>query len=362
MTPTALKVDHGRVPGPDRLRCRPPLARTPLAATALNVDFPAHDFDGYWFFAGLRGDGPFQALMFGLSLGANDGYDWGFRHVTPDPDFGIVAMQAIGVDGAVGFAEQPVHRHRFRYARDRVRIHLEDVAHLEVDGDRLLVAMAAPDGSVSLELTGTLPAEAVWTPDLIFRGTAFVSVALTGVAFTGTLRVGDTEHAIDGVGTLDHPMGTVRRSTVSRGMGWWEYNAFHLEDGHTLFQWYAVDGDGDVLLAAVATDVPDGQLRLGTVEVAYTEWQDRGGIGIPTAWDVVATFDDGVARYSVTAVGPPWDGTAHQPGSPYPNFALRLEGELVPTTGPPTALRGWGTGETVVSERDPHRDAPQVPW
>lgn len=334
----------------------------PLASDDLLVRFPEHDFDGYWFFGGLESSEPYEAVVFGLSLGANDGYDWGFRPVVPDPDFGIVAVQVVAPSHAVGFGLQPVHRHRFRYNRRRPHIALEHIAHLRIDGDGLEVAFASPDVQLELELAGRLPTHAVWTPDMIFRGTCFVSVAIPGIEFEGVLRVGTGAHHLRGVGTLDHPMGTLRRSEVSRGMGWWEYNSFRLDGGHGLFQWFIEDREGGLVLDAVATDLPDGELRAGRVALRYVEWQERGPVAIPVRWEAEATFPHGTARYVVTVAGPPWDGAPHERGTPYPNFVLRLEGTFTERSGQVHPLGGTGTGETVVSERDPHRRSPQEPW
>jgi hypothetical protein len=197
---------------------------------------------------------------------------------------------------------------------------------------------------------------------MVFRGTAFVSVALTGVRFDGQVTAAGRSHPIRGVGTLDHPMGRVRRSAVSAGMGWWEYNCFRLAGSHTLFQWFAVDRSGDELLNLVATDAPDGTLRLGTLELTYSAWDQEGDTAIPVSWSVAARFPDAAARYSVAAAGPDRDGAAHERGAPYPNLLLRLDGEIRTTHGGDHRLEGVGTGETVVSERDPFHDAPQAPW
>jgi hypothetical protein len=47
---------------------------------------------------------------------------------------------------------------------------------------------------------------------------------------------------------------------------------------------------------------------------------------------------------------------------PLPNFALDLRGRFTAHDGTGIDIHGRGTGETVLSERDPYRDVPQDPW
>jgi hypothetical protein len=328
----------------------------------LRVRFPAHDFDGYWFFGGLHGDGPFDAVMFGLGVGANDGYDWGFEDVQGDPDFGQMVFQMIGADGSVGANRQPIHRHEFAYDRRRMDVRVGgNIAVSMIDGT-LRADLVSDDGARELHLVGQLPDHAYWTPDMIFRRTAFVSVAMPGIAFSGTFRDGDVTHTFSGIGTLDHPMGTLRHSVISRGMGWWEYNCMMIDQQFGLFQWFIIDGHGNQMLAAIATDYPDHRLHVGSLDLTYTEWQDRATQMVPTRWHVDAVMDHGSFEYEIVAGGAPWDGAPHVRGQPLPNFVLRLDGSFTPTGQRPTAVRGVGTGETVISERDPYHASRQLPW
>lgn len=341
----------------------PTVPATPAVSDdEMRVRFPAHDFDGYWFFGGLRGGGDFRALMMGLSIGVNDGYDWGFRDVTPEPDYGLYLFRAIGPERSVGYGQQPIHRHQFEYDRRRLDVRLDDRVRVSLTGNDLRYHMQSPDGSLSLDLEGRLGGSAYWTPDMVFRGTSWVTVALPDIEFEGQLRADGEVIPLSGIATLDHPMGRNRRSEMSVGMGWWEYNCFMLNGGFGLFQWKIVDRAGDVVLNRAVTNFPDGQMHVGTMDLEYLEWEDRGTVQVPRAWRVVVHADHGVLEHEVRADGPPWDGTPHRRGDPLPNFALSLTGRLRLSDGSVLPTHGRGTGETVISERDPYRDQPQDPW
>jgi hypothetical protein len=129
-----------------------------------------------------------------------------------------------------------------------------------------------------------------------------------------------------------------------------------------LFQWFIVDGDGDTMLDTVATTYPDHQLHLGRLSLTYKEWEDRGPVHVPRRWSVTAEMDHGSLSYDVVAAGPAWDGAPHERGTPLPNFVLELTGQFTPHAGPEQTIRGLGTGETVISERDPHTGRSQRPW
>ena len=333
-----------------------------LSNEDLRIRYPAHDFDGYWFFGGLRGESEFTALMMGLSVGVNDGYDWGFREVIPDPDFGLYAFRIIGPDRSVGYGEQPIHRHHFDYDRRRLDIRLGSRVQVSIDPTECHYHMESLDGDLSLELYGTMGKIVSWTPDMVLRGTAWTTVAMPDIEFAGQFRIADQVIPLEGVGTLDHPMGRNRHSDLSSGMGWWEYNCFMLNERFGLFQWKIVDRQGETILARAVTDFPDGKKHAGPVELTYTEWEDRGTIHVPRAWNVVIRADHGILRHRVHAQGPPWDGVAHRRGDPLPNFSLDLSGTFEPRNGPAQVTSGRGTGETVISERDPFHNRPQTPW
>jgi hypothetical protein len=222
--------------------------------------------------------------------------------------------------------------------------------------------MESPDGSYSLDLEGRLGGVADWTPDMVLRGTSWVTVAMPDIEFEGQMRANGEVVNLSGVGTLDHPSGRNRRSELSVGMGWWEYNCFMLNDRFGLFQWKAVDRSGETLLNRVVTNFPDGQMHAGSLDLEYTEWEDRGTLHVPRAWRVVANTDHGVFEHEVTAGGPTGVGTIHRIGDPLPNFPLSLAGTFTAHDGHSTPTVGRGTGETVISERDPYRNLPQKPW
>ena len=327
----------------------------------LRVRFPEHDYDGYWMFGGIRGDGPWQALLVGLSLGVNDGYDWGFIDVKPDTNFCLYALNLIGREECAGYLEQPIHRHRFRYDRRRLDIRLDDRLHVTGEWPRISYYVASADRSLIVELEGHMSI-AHWSPDMILRGTSWVTVAIPDLHFQGQVTVHGERHEISGIGTLDHPMGRLFQSPTSPGMGHWEYNCMMLNERYGLYQWNIVDGNGEILASEAVTDFPDGRYHVGRLQLEYLDYEDRGPVHVPRAWRCRIEADHGTFEHVVRAVGQPWDGTPHRVGAPLPNFLLLLEGEFTGIGGSRVQVRGKGTGETVISERDPRTGRRQKPW
>jgi len=345
------------------LEHRTPNGTRPLTDDDMRVRFPEHDFDGYWLMGGIRGSGEFEALLLGFSIGVNDGYDWGFIDVKPDPDFCLYTFRFVGRERSVGYGEQPIHRHEFDYDRRRLDVRRGPRFHVEGSWPNITYHMESADGEMTVDLRGRMGGIAHWSRDMVLRGTSWVTVAMPDLEYEGLLKVGADEFAFTGVGTLDHPMGRIFQSPVSAGMGWWEYNCFMLNEKFGLYQWKIVDGTGEVLSSEVVTNFPDGKYHVGALDLEYEAFEDRQTIHVPRAWRSVVHADHGVFEYRVEALGEKWDGAPHGVGAPLPNFLLSLDGVFTPNGGaPPEQLTGKGTGETVVSEWNPHTNSSQRPW
>ena len=327
----------------------------------LRVRFPEHDFDGYWMFGGIRGDGPFEALLLGFSIGVNDGYDWGFIDVKPDTNFCLYAINLIGRSESRGYVEQPIDRHKFRYDRKHLDIQLEDRFHVMGEWPRMSYYMASADKSIIVELDGNMSI-AHWSPDMIFRGTSFVTVCMPDFNYQGVITVDGEEQDFSGTGVLDHPMGRIFQSQTSPGMGHWEYNCMMLNEHYGLFQWNIVDGNGETMYSEAVTNFPDGKYHIGRVQFAYLEYEDRGTISVPRLWRCTIEADHGTFEHEVRAVGQQWDGNPYRIGTPLPNFLLILEGEFISNEGHKLSVHGKGTGESVISERNPATGQRQKPW
>ena len=327
----------------------------------MRIRFPEHDFDGYWMMGGIRGDGPYQAIVLGFSIGVNDGYDWGFIDVKPDPNFCLYAINLVGREEQVGYVEQPIHRHLFTYDRSRLDVRLGERFHVRGQWPKMQYFMASPDGRIKVELEGEMGI-AKWSHDMVLRGTSWVTVAMPDFSFEGVATVDGVDLPIEGVGTLDHPMGRLFKSEASPGMGWWEYNCLMLNDEFGLYQWKIVDGEGQILSSDAVTNFPDHEYHSGVLELDYTDWEDRSTIQVPRAWATRITADHGTFEMTVRAQGQKNNGVPHRVGDPLPNFLLEVEGQFTPRDGPALDVTGKGTGETVISEWNPATNTPHRPW
>jgi hypothetical protein len=333
----------------------------PAGDDELRVRFPEHDFDGYWFFGGLHGDGPYEAIVFGLSLGVNDGYDWGFRDVVPDTDFCLYRFELVGRDRSVGFLEQGIHRHAFRYSHRRLHIELSELVRFDGTWPQLSCVMRSRDGQSSLEMTGTMGLTH-WSPDMVLRGTSWVTVMSPNVHFEGVLTHEGERVRFSGVGALDHPMGRLFKSPSTAGMGFWEYNCLMLNDEFGMFAWHIVDRQGDIVLSEAVTDFPDGRYHTGALSLAYREFAAGDGVPVPQRWTCTVDADHGRLEYEVRVAGPQIAPSAIRRGQPLPNYLLDVAGTFTPLEGDPVEIRGKGTGESVISERNPQTGSAQLPW
>jgi hypothetical protein len=180
--------------------------------------------------------------------------------------------------------------------------------------------------------------------------------------YEGTITVDGVTQEFTGVATLDHPSGRLFKSPTSPGMGWWEYNAFMLDETYGLYQWKIVDGNGDIVFSEAATNYPDGKYHVGSLELEYTRFEDRETIVAPREWTNVVHADHGTFEYTVKAVGQDHDGVPPEPGTPLPNFLLLLDGTFTDADGNVSQVTGKGTGETVISTLNPQTNEPQQPW
>jgi hypothetical protein len=163
-----------------------------------------------------------------------------------------------------------------------------------------------------------------------------------------------------GIFTLDHPAGRLFSSPTSPGMGHWEYNCTMLNEQHGLLQYYIVDGDGELMLNEGVTTFPDGGYHVGKLDLQYTGWDERGEIQVPREWRSVIAADHGTFELVTRAVGQ--EGEPQKRGEPFPNFLLLQEGEFRGNDGTVVPLAGKGTGESIVSERNPFTNERQSPW
>lgn len=333
----------------------------PLSNDDLRIRFPEKDFDGYWLVGAIRGDDRFQAMFLGFGLGVNDGYDWGFRNVVPDTNFSLYVIRLITKDDTVTYAEQPIHRHRFQYDHKKLDVRLEDRVRIRAEWPNVSYYMASPDKRVVVEFDGKMSL-VHWSPDMVLRGTSWVTVGMIDLEYEGIIRVDGEEQAFTGIGTLDHPSGRLFKSPTSPGMGWWEYNAFMIDEKFGLYQWKIVDSNGDIVFSDAATNYPDGKKHVGQLDLEYTRFEDRKTIAVPREWTNVVRADHGTFRYTVRAVGQDANGVPHTPGDPLPNFLLLLDGEFTDDDGKVSKITGKGTGESVICELDPRTNTRKEPW
>ncbi|MEA2378451.1 MAG: hypothetical protein QOK00_2697 [Thermoleophilaceae bacterium] len=334
---------------------------TPLSNDDLRIRFPEKDFDGYWLVGGIRGDERFQAMFLGFGLGVNDGYDWGFREVIPDTNFSLYVIRLITADDAVTYVEQPINRHQFEYDRTKLDVRLEDRVRITAEWPHVSYYMASPDKSVVVQFQGEMSISH-WSRDMAMRGTSWTTVAMPDLEYEGTISLDGDERPFSGIATLDHPSGRLFKSPTSPGAGYWEYNAFMLNDAFGLYQLKMVDGNGELMSSEAITNFPDGKKHVGEMELEYTQFEDRGTIGVPRQWRCVVRADHGTLEYTVTAVGQDANGTPHVPGDPFPNFLLLVEGEFTGNDGKVMAITGKGSGETVISGWDPQKNERRDPW
>ena len=59
------------------------------------------------------------------------------------------------------------------------------------------------------------------------------------------------------------PIGTLRPTLRSPGVGYWEWDGFQVGDEHGLFAWHAVDGLGSTVVSEAVTTYPDGERHVG---------------------------------------------------------------------------------------------------
>ena len=168
--------------------------------------------------------------------------------------------------------------------------------------------------------------------------------------------------SVRGVGTFDHPMGTLRPTLRSPGVGFWEWDAFQLGDEHGLFAWHAVDGVGSTVVSEAITSYPDGERHVGALTLEYTGFEDWSGTSVPSAWHCRIDADHGVFDYEVRASLIKPVAGAGSPGEAFPNPVLDLDGTFTPQGGAARPISGVGTGELIQSLLDPRTRLPKQPW
>lgn len=333
-----------------------------LADEWLNIGYPNRDFDGYALFGALRGDGEFEALKMITLLGGVDGFDWGWKGVPADPEYCFYEIRLIGEERTVLFVAEP-RRHEFSHSRDELDLRLDNRVHLSGTWPSMHWELSAPGGDLAISIDAK--AETVmWSPDLVHRGTAWSTYLHMDYEYQGRALVDGRELDLSGIGTFDRPMGVLRKSARSPGVGFWQWDGLMINDAYGLFGWHAVDGNGDVLKSIGSTNFPDGVFKQGDLEFSYTSFEDRGNISQPRSWECTLRTDLGTMRYKVEAVGEHWDGVVAPLGTGLPNPLLRVQGEFAEPGGdrPAQAFTGKGTGESVQCLWDPVTNRPTRPW
>jgi hypothetical protein len=135
-----------------------------------------------------------------------------------------------------------------------------------------------------------------------------------------------------------------------------------LNEEFGMFAWHIVDRQGEVILSEAVTDFPDGRYHRGRLSLRYDDFAQGDGVPVPQRWTCSVAADHGRLDYAVQVAGPRLDAASVRRGQPLPNYLLDVLGTFTPLEGDPVEIRGKGTGETVVSERDPRTGEPQKPW
>jgi hypothetical protein len=326
----------------------------------MGVGFPERDFDGYALFGAIEGIAPYRAIKLILFLGGLDGYDWGMAHIPPDPAYAFYEIQLIG-DTEAYRRFQPLRRSDLRAARSHLDIRLDDRVALSGTTSSWRWRMAMPDDDVEVALEATA-SHVLWSPNLVHKGTSWITPAFPDFRYEGTVRIGGTTADVRGVATFDHPIGTLRPTLRSPGVGYWEWDGFQVGDEHGLFAWHAVDGLGSTVVSEAITTYPDGERHVGPLTLEYRAFEDWAGTSVPSAWRCRVDADHGIFEYDVRAsLIKPVSG-AGSPGEAFPSPVLDLDGTFTAHGADPRRITGFGTGESIQSLLDPRTRRPKQPW
>jgi hypothetical protein len=335
--------------------------KIPLDNERMRIRFPEHDYDAYWLFGGIRGHGEFEALKLGFNIGAFDGYDWGVSNIPPDTNVCWYEIQLIGKDGKVSFVELPIERSEFVYDRNKLDIQWGDRFHVKGEWPNMYWYLSNPDKSIVVELNATMGI-AHWSPDFIHKGTSWNTVAMIDFEYNGTITANGKQQPFSGIGTVDRPAGRLFKSPTSPGVGYWEYDAFMLEEKFGLMHWKMVDGNGKTFVKDGATNFPDGEYHSGEFKMEYTKFEDRGTVRMAREWKCELKCDHGTLEYTVQGLGQEANGIPHTPGTGLPNLFMMVDGTFTSKSGEKTSFTGKGTGELILCEWDPSTNSKHKPW
>lgn len=317
----------------------------------VRVTFPEHDFDGYWVFGGLSGCERFGAVKFGVTIGAFAGYDWGLRDVpSDDPGHCLYDCVLVGADERVQLSAGGIRRHELTIDGDALGVELGDRFSLRGPWPRTHWRFA--DGEVELELEVDA-GPALSLPQMIQNRSQWTSFVCPSAGYQGTLRIGGEQWDVTGWGCFDHPMGRLVERAGVPGVGYWQWNGYAVGDEHALWEWKIVDGAGDVIFSRGATTFPDGDLRVGALELEYTRFERIGALPCPVEWRSQLQLEDTTLAYGVRALGDVRSEPSLERGEALPNLLLEVDGD---------GMRGLGTGETTICRRDPETNDRQEPW
>jgi len=323
----------------------------------LGLQFPACDFAGYFLFAALDGDGPCQALNLGLLVGQHDGRDLGFPEMVGDPR-GAVVIRSLIHDGKSYRSpdDSSYTRADVVYSRVGLDVQVADVARIRGRWPFFELFFADPVHDIVYELTGT--ARYVhWVPDHIYS-TIYSYVVFPDFSFEGTITVKGTAHRVSGVGALDHVNGRNVASPTSPGVGFWHYDPVAWEGGGVSNTLSFFGSDGDVVIGAGVTTLPDGGYHPAPrCSVEYLETADGGmnsGVGtgsqsVPRAWRTRLEAEHGTLEYVARAVDVlAADGSAITEA----NALVEATGVFCSSSGARIDVRGRGYGEFMGGSMD----------
>jgi predicted secreted hydrolase len=224
--------------------------------------------------------------------------------------------QLLFAHAAIADPAQGRLRHDQRAAREgfglaQASVDTTDVAigdwSLRLAGDRYVARIAARDFSLDLAFAARLP--------LMLQGEGGVSrkgpddaqasfyYSRPQLAASGTLTIGDTTHAVQGVAWLDHEWSSEYLAREARG---WDWAGINFDDGSALMA-FAIRGErGDDYWAGGATQDADGTVRaIARERVRFTpmrHWRSpRTNVEYPVAMrlqagartlDLVPLMDD----------------------------------------------------------------------
>lgn len=326
-----------------------------------NVQFPERHFDGYWLFGAINGHPEFEAFKIGFNIGGFNGYDWGVKNIPADPNFCWYEITLIGRESKTTFVDMPIQRHEFDFEPHHLDIRLGDRFNVNAEWPYVNWYMASPDKNIIVQFKAETNI-AHYGKNTVHKYTSWSMRHHPDFSYSGKITIDGVSHDFNGIGTIDHSKGVLFPSPTSQGVGYWEYDAFMIDDAYGLCELMLVDGAGRISGNEGATNYPDGNYHKGALEMEFTKFEQRGTVSMPREWKCKLVCDHGTLTYTVKGVGQHWDGVPHSLGDGFPNLLLLIEGEFVSNDGARRTFSGKGTGEFMLSEWNPETNSKYRPW